>query len=861
MRGLVALSICVLGCGNAGSARTRPIEGRLSEGDWRPYVRGVERTSLAEQAALENDPAALARVQLLQRDEAAAEAAFAHAQPSAQVTSDRAVLDLLRGHADQAIARLEGPVDAKLEPAVWNRALALESMGLELGAAQEFSQVAAAGEPGWSTEAAFRAEALRQKVALGRAAQRQVTNAGVALFKSATLPDAALVRRYPSSIRYYFNHAVRSAETADAERALAPLAKQLDEISGGDHLRRLVDWAAGRDFAVRAPLAREYRRLNALGGGPQKDRDAFFAAVRRAGEQDILLLGLVAFGGPGVDLDELARLARGSEDPFFTVLVDGKRAEKLRDPAAAALLHETLDRCHAARLAYRCVPIASQLVGALIGLHQTAEADRIGRAAFAESQRELPVPSVRLLFQLADVARLRLDLPLMRAFLEEGALRSPGDCVVQRASHEMLATGRMFAFDDEKAVAELQRAPRCDQPITLLRADLLADLARRGVAYAEQEKLAADLEAARAGYSAGQRTQADAILGRFTINRDRAAGRALLHRALDAANALPPDDVDARKAASYARLSLAVEAQARGAPEEALEQLAQLSGGHAGPCSVGLAVDDVQLLRITKGPSRPAEGRLVRLTSPTLQPSAFIDAQTRHSLDGCEEVAVFAAAPVHGLPRILPPELAWSYRGPSRPVAPSPTPARRLVVADVVPPPELGLPRLQPYVARDVDKGALILRGPEANPTQVLDALARATEVELHTHGLVDLERSDASLLVLSRGKDGRTSLTAGEIRARPLTGWPVVAIGACRAARVATWLHDPWSLPEAFLAAGARAVIASPEPIPDAAAGAFFAGVTARIRDGATPARALRDERMKWRARDPWVDDVLVFE
>src|SRR5581483_8980341 len=120
------LAIAALGCGSgAGSAPSRPIEARLTEGDWRPYVRGVERTSLSELAALENDPAALGRAHLLARDVNAAEAAFAHAPANADLANDRAVLDLLRGHADQAIARLEGPAAAKLGPAVWNRGLAL----------------------------------------------------------------------------------------------------------------------------------------------------------------------------------------------------------------------------------------------------------------------------------------------------------------------------------------------------------------------------------------------------------------------------------------------------------------------------------------------------------------------------------------------------------------------------------------------------------------------------------------------------------------------------------------------------------------------------------------------------------------
>jgi hypothetical protein len=854
-------AVAVLGChGRSVERAPRSLDARLSlDAAWRPPGGGAERLSLDQQAALEGNPLALAEAQLRARDLTAAEAALTRVPSTREAENDRAVLDLQRGHAGEALARLPSGREGA---AAWNRALALAALGLDLDAARAFSEVAAAGETGWSVEAAFRAEQLRQRVQLGRAAQRRIQQAGVALLLEGTLPDDELVRRYASPVRYYFNHAVRSATTADQVRALEPLARALDAQSGGDVLRRAVESAAARDFTVRAPLAREYRRLNP-GAGTPKENEAFLTALRRAGQDDILVLALIVLRTARLDLDELDRLARASGDPWFRAIDDGKRAETLGDPDAAALLRQSLDRCRAARMPYRCVPLASQLVGVLIRLHRTAEADRIGRAALADAHDGLPSPSVELLFRLADVARLRLDSPMMRAFLEEGALRSPRDCVVQRASHEMMAQDRVLAFDAAGAAADLARAPRCDQPITLLRADMLAELARQGVSVDEQARLAADLDAARPQLGAGERAQADVVLGRYLVTRDPPAGRAALERGVRAADALPADDVDARKAAYYGRLSQAVEAMARGAADDSLDALAQLSGASASACSVGLAVDGAQLLRVARGPTGAAQGRLTRLDSPALAPASWADDQLQRAIDGCSEVAVFAAAPIHGIPRILPPTVAWSYRGPVRAHPPPPGQPRRLVVADVIPAPELGLPRLQPYVERDLDRapGATVLRGPGATPARVLEAMAGATEVELHTHGLVDLERSDASLLVLSPGPDGRTALTAGEIRARPLAGAPVVTLGACRAARVATWLHDPWSLPEAFLAAGARAVFGSPEPIPDAAATSFFAGVTARIRAGESPARALRDERMKWRPHDGWVDDVLVFE
>jgi hypothetical protein len=62
---------------------------------------------------------------------------------------------------------------------------------------------------------------------------------------------------------------------------------------------------------------------------------------------------------------------------------------------------------------------------------------------------------------------------------------------------------------------------------------------------------------------------------------------------------------------------------------------------------------------------------------------------------------------------------------------------------------------------------------------------------------------------------------------------------------------------------AGARAVIASAAPIPDADAAAFFDAVRGRARTGAAVAIALRDARQQWLAehRANWVRDIIVFE
>ena len=126
----------------------------------------------------------------------------------------------------------------------------------------------------------------------------------------------------------------------------------------------------------------------------------------------------------------------------------------------------------------------------------------------------------------------------------------------------------------------------------------------------------------------------------------------------------------------------------------------------------------------------------------------------------------------------------------------------------------------------------------------------------------VDLAVADASFLALSPGADGTWSLTAGAVRKARLRAAPVVVLAACRAAVVAPFQHARWSLPDAFLAAGARAVIAPAVDIPDAEAGPFFDQIRARILGGEAPAVAVAAVRAAAVARgQAWAASVVVFE
>jgi hypothetical protein len=352
--------------------------------------------------------------------------------------------------------------------------------------------------------------------------------------------------------------------------------------------------------------------------------------------------------------------------------------------------------------------------------------------------------------------------------------------------------------------------------------------------------------------------------GRLLVERERTAGEALLRRAIAEAERLPKWNGDAHKARAYSYTLLLMKAGQAGEYERTWELLRE-ELGEALParCALGATVEDERTLLV----ARDAQGRIhgrydARRTSPLESVEGLVPPELLASLRDCDQVAVVARPPLHGRVGLLPPELAWSYFLPRPGVgAAAGLPEHRLVVADVEPPAGLSLAPLRPW-ASDTAADTL-LSGATATPGRVLEAMAHATEVEIHAHGLVDLEVSDASLLVLSPEADGRYTLTASDLRTRRLRGAPVVILAACRAAHSETSYHEPFSLPVAFLEAGARAVLAATVDIPDSQAGPFFEAVRSRLHAGQPIAQAMRAERMEWLKREgtDWVRAVLTFE
>jgi hypothetical protein len=186
------------------------------------------------------------------------------------------------------------------------------------------------------------------------------------------------------------------------------------------------------------------------------------------------------------------------------------------------------------------------------------------------------------------------------------------------------------------------------------------------------------------------------------------------------------------------------------------------------------------------------------------------------------------------------------------------------VVSDARPPEGLVLPFLPAHSSpRTVDRTLVWLRGAEATPARALARLGEADAIELHVHGLLDPELSDAAALALSPDPDGEALLTTRRLAGLQLPRHPGVTLAACWSARSLRTGRRTASLPSAFRAAGAAWVLAAAVPIGDAHAGEVFAAIEARIRAGAPPAVALREARQAAHGApaEAWIDDVVLFE
>lgn len=871
-------------------APTRRLEARLSDARadrYRPYDvprsgggSGLGSPPLEGLAALERqqDFQGIASAWLVRGDWKQAAEFLGRAQQGPDVDSDLSAVALGQDRADEALGLADRALKARPghSQALWNRGLALRQLGLGLKAAEAFEQVAAAREPGWSEEAARLASGLRSETLGRKQAWEAAMQAGRAMVEQRKPMSREQVAGFPGLARLYLYDAVRASSSAEQVLGLLPVAEQLDGIDSGTHLVTYVRQVASRDFTQRRPLAETYARL-ALGALPPAELPGFLTRLRGSKQTDLLLGALIFSPTLLASMEEYSRLALATGDPWFELLAVEKQAAaevgRGEFSRAEARLLGAVQRCGGTvRLDYRCGIIEWRLATSYLRLHRPQEARRHILNALRRSVRGNNWGTELTLLQDAGqlAANVEGNLPLAHAYLEEYLARQQSPSCAQREFvHSMLAAAHHQALDFDGALRELNRLEGCEAPPSLTRAFAIADLARLRPQPRDEQLLRQALEAVRAAQpqSPGRLALATHIEGRFELARDRALGQSLLRRAIAEADPLPSTDVEGRKARAYSYTSLILDAGKHGAHDEALALFAaELKLAPAARCVLAVMVEDERtfaVLRDAEGKTHAAydESR----TRPSPAPRELVPEKLVASLRACGSVEVLARPPVLGSPGLLPADLAWSYRVSPGTGTPSALPSRRVIVTDIELPEELRptLPRLEGQLAVDTSGNTLLLRGYAATRSRVLESLASATEVAIHTHGLMDLSIADASFLVLSKDDDGRFTLTARDVQEARLAGQPVVLLAACYSGQTRPSLHESFGLPTSFIQAGARVVLATTEQLPNREAGEFFERVLTRIRAGEAPAVVLRDERLAWLKSPgtPWVEHVLLFQ
>ncbi|WPB79968.1 CHAT domain-containing protein [Archangium violaceum] len=868
-------------------APTRSMEARLSwqgASGWRPYgvkrsgeERPREQLSLKVLAALEEarDWHGLAVAQLLAGEPGRAAEALKQAGRSPGEDSDRAALALSRGALEEALVLLEGVLErAPRHPAaLWNRALVLRELGLDLLSAEGFRQVEALGEPGWSEEGRQRAEAVERSTQQRQQRWKAAWEACKALAAQGTSLPEGTVREAPGLVRKYLYLSAWSAPTAERVRALLPVARELDSTYGGQVLEHYVERTARRDFRTRGPLATTFSQVLAGKALEPAAAERFLRGLEAAGELDILLGALPLLNRLPAQLDVYAAAARSVGDPWFDSSTELQRAQAQvaasRLAQAEQILLEALPACERLRLGSRCGELEGLLTYIYRVQHRLVEAREHALRGLERARRLNDADQeTRFIQDLGSIEYFRDASALARAWLQESALRQPDYCRTQVYVAETLAQLRLAEMRPAQARAELERVPSCGAPRSMLSVYTLMELARREPRPGDVEKAERWLAELRAqpGQRPGQRLVADHVEGRLRLLQDRAHGQRLLREVVAAAGRLPREDTTALKARADSYSALILDAGQAGGYAEALALFAEEAQGPAPEhCTLGVELSEGRTLVVARGADgQPVGAYEASRRASELDVGRLVPEPVLAALRPCASVSVYARYPLHGREGLLPADFAWSYRRGLLHAAPPPTGTpRSLVVSDVAAPAALALPRLAAWTMAQQTPGRVDLIGAEATPSRVLAEMARSDEIDLHAHGLVNLGLSDASLVVLAPEADGHYALTAGDVRRHRLERAPVVLLASCRAARTAPYYHEPWSLPVAFLEAGARAVIASPADIPDDEAGPFFDAVRARIRAGESPAVAVRNERLRLLSSDPqsWARTVVIFE
>jgi len=795
---------------------------------------------------------------------------------SPEVDSDRAAALLIMGEFEAALARADAALSVRpgYSPALWNRALALVELGLPGFALQNFEEVANQEEAGWADEARDRARHLREQMAKSQSRWNDVQEEGARLAQPGPHSLSSEARQSPST-RMHFYIAVWSAPTRERVLELRSVARDLDAQATGRILETYVERVAALDFTRRGPLVQKYLALeDAVSPAPQQEE--LRASVRASrGNEDLLVGMLLRLNATKHHLDTFTQAARALKDPWFDLLVAQERGKAEvaagHFDQAAHVLREAHTRCPAPGLEYRCMWLQLELSNLFLQRSQPEEARDYATSGW-QSARQFNEWWLEgsLLWNLAQVARYMNDSALARArygeYLARDAKQLPD---ISRRVHQHLADVALHELQVDEARRELRAALATRLPLSFSGAFTLADLSRLSPEPEDATHLERALKEAEPQLTPGARVIATHIRGRFLLARAPAQGRALLERAIEeSTQPALAEDPGAARARTYSYTSLLMDAGHQGNFTQALEWSERERGlGLPRMCMLLASADSERTLFIARGTSGQVVGDYDdsrRRPLPEGSLRGVVPEGVLAPLRACPQVEVLARPPLHGRPGLLPDDMAWSYLLRTTTERPSPPMrGRHLAVHAVETPREYKLPRFNPWEPSfTAQEERIELTGSAATPERVLAEMREATEIDLMVHGK-NAGSLEASSLVLAAGNKG-AELHARDVRATPLKGAPFTVLAACQGAATAYSALEPLNLPAAFMKAGARGVLAATEEILDREAMSVFTTIRERIRQGDTPAIALRDERQRWLRDNPnskWIHSVLLFE
>ncbi|HEX2573670.1 MAG TPA: serine/threonine-protein kinase [Polyangia bacterium] len=799
--------------------------------------------------------------------------------PAPDVDSDRAAILLLLGKPDQALWLIAGVLASRPDhqAAQWNRALALQALGLPISAAEAFERIEKRGIPGWSKEAGERKVVLERELSAQRRPYDEVIAKGRALVAGGPIP-LELAALQPGYLRLFFYDAVRAATDPERVRELLRLAEALDQAYGGNvlanYVKRLLQ-APPEAFQRRAPLARTYAKLFADHGAlDAQAQDGYFAALRAAGAEDLLLGALLLTGRVREHLAEYRALAQRSGDPWFAVLAETEEANadmaRGDERRAEERLRSALETCERHNLAYRYLRTEYARVHLYISQYalQKAEVEAQASLALARKTGDWEAET-QFLGNLFEVAQLRNNRPLAVAYLDETGTREAAHCPYRRYVHENRALMYLFDLRFEDARREILQEPLCGEPRTFASLNVMAELIRAGVPVMPLAQLRADLAALHRQRSLGPGDQAFAeyVEGLLSIGHDPQEGRLHFRQAISTVEGMPTWDRRAREAWVHSYEELSLDAGKTGDVTGALVPLAEQARiPLPTQCVLGVVVFGERSLVVMRDGSG---GERIRyeghLTNPNIDLTHLVPDDWKARLVACERVDVLASPLLRGRSEFLPSTLQWVTQARHLvPAQASRCEAHQLEVRDPLPASDFRRPQFSTGKSELLSTvGRTILWGSSATPSALLQEMPRASEILIAAPAFA---ADSAASLLLSPDKNNKSVLTSEDLQGLELPCAPVVALILSPAEATLLGPHEPLSWADTLIERGARAVFLVSGPVPGSEYRQFFGMVNARINAGAAAAEALDETKKQWVMwnRDQntdWVDHIVLFQ